>query len=151
MTAQPASTTQMLLTHLGDFRWLRAHVSFYAVGVVMLVCANLIIGGSQLWSLTAVGIWSILVFIHMILLAIARLSSELIEDDDEEVVLLPVKDAVIVHASPEPDPAGTWTAVEPAQSTTDVAAEPAETVSWQVATDTAQAKPKLDTNPEADT
>lgn len=141
MAMQPASTTQTFLSSLGDFRWLRGHVSVYAVGVVLLVSANLVIGGAQIWSLTAVGIWSMFLFIHAILLAIARLTNELLADDDgEEIVLLPVRDAVIVDPSPKPDPTVTWEHVQPAENTEDVKAEPAETVSWQVATDAAQAK-----------
>lgn len=151
MAAQPASTTQTLLASLGDFRWLRGHVSVYAVGVVLLVSANLLIGGSSIWSLTAVGIWSLLLFIHVVLLAIARLSIELLTDDDEEeIVLLPVRDAVIVDPTPAPDPTVTWAKVEPASASSAEAAEPNETVSWQVATDAAQAKWKTEKNPEAE-
>ena len=96
MATQQASTGSILLTSLGDFRWVRAHVSFYAVGAVLLVGANLLVGGSRLWSLTAIGIWSMLLIVHLLLLAIARLSTQLLADDDEEVALLPMKDAVIV-------------------------------------------------------
>lgn len=139
MATQQAPTGSILLTSLGDFRWVRAHVSLYAVGAVLLVGANLLIGGSRLWSLTAIGIWSMLLIVHLLLLAIARLSTQLLADDDEEVVLLPVKDAVIVD--PKPDPTATWESVEPADAAEDASAENSDTVSWQVATDVAQAKP----------
>lgn len=140
MASQPMSTSAILLASLGDFRWVRAHVSFFAVGAILLTGANLLIGGSRLWSLTAIGIWSMLLIVHLVLLAIARLSTELLTDDDEEVVLLPVQDAVIVD--PKPDPTSTWTGVEPANSTNDDTAENSEKVSWQIATDFAQAKPQ---------
>lgn len=109
------------------------------MGAVALVGVNLLIGGSRLWSLTAIGIWSMLIIVHLVLLAIARLSTQLLADDDEEIVLLPVKDAVIVD--PKPDPTATWTGVESADSTRDQTAENSETVSWQIATDVAQARP----------
>lgn len=137
MATQPVPTSSILVGSIGDFRWVRAHVSFFAVGAVLLVCANLLIGGSRLWSLTAVGIWSMLIVVHLVLLAIARLSTQLMADDDEEVVLLPVKDAVIVDPRPDPN---TWTGVEPADATESSPAQATETVSWQIATDTAQAK-----------
>lgn len=140
MASQPMPTSAILLATIGDFRWVRAHVSFFAVGAVLLTGANLLVGGSRLWSLTAIGIWSMLLVVHLVLLAIARLSTELLADDEEEVVLLPVKDAVIVGS--RPDPTSTWAGVEPAKSTSDDTAETSEKVSWQIATDMAQAKPQ---------
>lgn len=148
MATQQAPTGSIWLTSLSDFRWVRAHVSFYAVGAVFLVGVNLLIGGSRLWSLTAIGIWSMLLIVHLLLLAIARLTTQLLADDDEEVVLLPMKDAVIVD--PKPDPTATWQGVEPAESSEDASAESSETVSWQVATDVAQAKP-YENDTEAET
>lgn len=150
MVSQGFPTSSTLIATFGDFRWVRAHVSVYSVGVVLLVSANLLIGGSRLWSLTAVGIWSIFLFIHLIILAIARLSNELLSDDDEEIVLLPVQDAVIVDPLPAPDPTATWSTVEPARATQDSEAEESELVSWQVATDAAQAKRVPQDKPEND-
>lgn len=140
MATQQVSTSSILAGTLGDFRWVRAHVSIFAVGTVLLVCANLLIGGSRLWSLTAVGIWSMLIVVHMVLLAIARLSTQLDDDEDEEIVLLPVKDAVFID--PKPDPTTTWTDVEPAKPTEPFPTQSNEgnTVSWQIATDAAQVK-----------
>lgn len=142
MATKSPSTGSILLALVGDFRWVRAHVSIFAVGAVLLVAVNLIIGGARLWSLTAVGIWGMFLIVHLLLLAIARLSIELLADDDEEVVLLPVRDAVIVD--PQPDPTATWFSVEPANSTESPAAESSDLVSWQVATDVAQGKPADD-------
>lgn len=139
MATRPASTGSVILASFADFRWVRVHVSFFTVGTIILVCANLLIGGSRMWSLTAVGIWSMFLIVHLVSLAIARLSAQLLQDDDEEVVLLPVKDAVIVD--PKPDPTATWLGVEKADSTTASTAEASEAVSWQVATDVAQVKP----------
>lgn len=148
MASQLVTSASAPLSVFGDFRWVRAHVSFYAVGVVLMVSTNLLIGGSRTWSLTAIGIWSILLFIHLIVLAIARLSNELLNDDDEEIVLLPVQDAVIVDPSPVPDPSATWTTVESADSESDTTAEASETVSWQIATDAAQARWQTDSDSE---
>lgn len=115
-----------------------------------MVGANLLIGGSRIWSLTAIGIWSIFLFIHLIVLVIARLSNELLTDDDEEIVLLPVQDAVIVDPTPSPDPTTTWTSVESADSASNTSAETLETVSWQIATDAAQARWKSESASEND-
>lgn len=147
MATQATPTSSSLLAAFGDFRWVRAHVSVYAVGVVSMVGANLFIGGSRLWSFTAIGIWSIFLFIHVIILAIARLSSELLADDDEEIVLLPVQDAVIVDPVPAPDPTAAWTTVEPADASSDSNASSNDTVSWQIATDAAQARWQADSDP----
>lgn len=144
-----APTTSNLLSTLGDFRWLRAHVSFYAVGVVVLVVINVLVGGPRLWSLTATGIWSLLIFIHLVLVAIARLSTELLADDEEEIVLLPVKDAVLVDPTRNFDPASTWSTVEPAEATNQPNAEDSEQVSWQIATNAAQARRQTDETPES--
>lgn len=148
MAIEHAPPPNPLLATLGDFRWVRAHLSVYAVGVVLLVCVNLLIGGTRLWSLTATGIWSIFLFVHLILLTIARLSNELFSDDDEEIVLLPVQEAVIVDPAPSPDPTETWSKVEPAAAANSSGAESSETVSWQIATDAAQAKRQPDSEPE---
>lgn len=150
MVSQPAPTVSGPLSVFGDFRWLRAHISIYAVGVILLVGSNLLIGGSRLWSLTAIAIWSIFLFIHLLILVIARLSNELLADDDEEVVLLPFQDAVIVDPTPVPDPTTTWTTVEPADSARGSGAKPDEAVSWQIATDAAQARWKSDSAVEND-
>lgn len=139
MARQPATTGSGFLSAAGDFRWVRVHVSMFAVGVVLLVSLNLLMGGATLWSLTATGIWSLLLIVHLILVAIARLSAELLAEDDEEVVLLPINDAVIVDPLQAPDPTATWISVQPAEAAPDQD-ETTETVSWQIATDVAQAK-----------
>lgn len=138
MASNAAATASTLIESVGDFRWIRAHVSMFAVGAVLIVCINLILSSSSLWSLTAIGIWAILLLVHLLVLAIARLSNQLIADeDDEEIVLLPVKDAVIV--APSTEVTSSWTDVKAAQSTEEAPAQPGETVSWQIATDAAQA------------
>lgn len=127
-----------LVTHLGESRWVRGHISIFCVGAVMLVSANLLGGGSELWSLTAIGIWIMLLVVHIIIVAIVRLSHVLLADDEEEIVLLPIKDALTVE--PKRDPGSTWADASPASSTGQSASAPRETVSWTVATDAAQAK-----------
>lgn len=137
MVSSPVKPSHSLRAALGDARWVRAHISTLAVGAVVLVSINLLIGSDELWSLTAIGIWAMLFVVHLAVLVIARLSGELLDDDEEEIVLLPVQDAVIVHpaTTPVPTPAPT------------IASEPAadqpraeEAVSWQVATDAAQVR-----------
>lgn len=140
MATRGSTTAPAILIVLGDFRWVRAHISLFSVGAVILVCANLLIGGGRLWSLTAIGIWSMLLIVHLVVLAIARLSVQLLTDDDEEVVLLPIRDAVIVD--PKPDPAATWTEAEPPEPGEEQSTTSSDTVSWQLATDRAQAKPE---------
>lgn len=150
MATSTASTMSTLLATTGDFRWVRAHVSFFAVGAVLLVGANLLVAGARLWSLTAIGIWSMLLVVHLVLLAIARLSEELLTDDDEEIVVLPVQDAVIVNPQPG-DPAATWSTNPDDAASTDLPEDSEnETVSWQVATDLAQARRTPDSPTEAE-
>jgi hypothetical protein len=149
MTTGFASTSTSWFHAVGQFRWLRAHVSTFCLGAVLLACANLLSGGSSLWSLTAIGVWILLLFVHLILLAIARLASLLMAEDDEEVVLLPIQEAVIVE--PKPDPAATWTPTAPIATTPGQAASPnerdAETIPWSVATDVAQVRRPISGEP----
>jgi len=149
MTTGFAGTSGSWLTALGQFRWLRAHISTFCLGAVLLACANLLIGGSSLWALTATGLWILLLFVHGILLAIARLSALLMADDEEEIVLLPIQDAVIVE--PKPDPAATWTTADQTAATdseSTAAREPAdEKIPWSVATDVAQVRRPISGEP----
>lgn len=136
MEPSPAITPRSVLATLGDARWVRAHVSTLAVSAVMLVSANLLIGSDDLWSLTVIGIWSMLLVVHVTLLIIARLSFELLDEDEEEIVLLPIKDAVFMY--PADSPTAAPSASVPPKRTP---REGEETIfSWQVATDAAQAR-----------
>lgn len=134
------ATAPSLVTHLGESRWVRGHISAFCVGAVVLVSANLLTGGSSLWSLTAIGIWIMLLLVHLIVVVIARLSHVLLADDEEEIVLLPIKDALIIE--PKRDPTSTWVDTSPGTATDKPAGPtvPHETVSWTVATDAAQVK-----------
>lgn len=134
MATSPANAPRSVLSTLGDARWVRAHVSTLAVGAVVLVSTNLLIGSDELWSLTVIGIWAMLLVVHVTVLIIARLSGELMDDDEEEIVLLPVQDAVIVHPSAKPTPTPAASAPPESGPTS------GESVSWQVATDAAQAR-----------
>ena len=147
MTTGFAGTSTSLLDTVGQFRWLRAHISTFCLGAVLLACANLLIGGSSLWALTAIGIWIMLLFVHGIVLAIARLSALLMADDEEEIVLLPIQDAVIIE--PKPDPSATWTTVAPTATVSgESSPEPAaEKVPWSVATDVAQVRRPISGEP----
>lgn len=149
MTTGFAGTSTSLLDTLGQFRWLRAHISTFFLGAVLLACVNLLLGDSGLWSLTAIGIWIILLFVHGIVLAIARLSALLMADDEEEIVLLPIKDAVVIE--PKPDPAATWSTPGHAEARGGESPAPAdpgtEKVPWSVATDVAQVRRPISGEP----
>lgn len=146
MASSAATAPSPILGALGDFRWVRAHVSIFAVGVVLLVCINLLMGSSSLWSLTATGIWGLLLIVHVVVLIIARLSTQLLlDDDDEEIVLLPVKEAVIVN--PASGATATWAEATPPPPTEGPPAPPQETVSWEVATNVAQVKRNITEEP----
>lgn len=139
MSERSIESAPSWLTHLGDIRWVRAHISTFCIGAVLLVCINLLMGSAEMWSLTAIGIWIMLLLVHIVIVLIARLSTQLLaDDDDEEVVLLPVKDAVIIQ--PKADPPASWTT--PTATTSEQVDTPGEsdTVSWSVATDMAQVK-----------
>lgn len=138
MSARSRASSPSWLMHLGDVRWVRGHISTFCLGAVLLVSADLLFGGSELWSLTAIGIWIMLLLVHILLVVIARLSMQLLADDDEEIVLLPIKEAVFNE--PKADIPESWK--EPSIARQDPAPEtsPNETVSWTVATDMAQAK-----------
>lgn len=133
-----ADRSQMLAT-IGDFRWLRGHVSTFFVGMVLLVCINIVIGSSNLWAYTATGTWLLLLAVHGIVVAIARLTTVLLADnEDEEPNLLPVQDAVLV--SIKPDPTATWVDANVPIESSPPPPTHDETVSWQIATDAAQGK-----------
>ena len=139
MSVQSIESSPSWITHLGDARWVRAHISTFCLGAVILVGANLLFGGDDFWSLTAIGIWIMLLIVHIVVVIIARLSLQLMADDEEEVVLLPIKDAVIIEPAAAPPSWETLTTPEPWRE------EPKspvadETVSWSVATDVAQVK-----------
>lgn len=63
--------------------WLRAHLSTFALGSVVLLAINLLRGSGGIWADTAIGAWGTLVVAHGILLAIARLMTELLADEDD--------------------------------------------------------------------
>lgn len=138
MLNQAPPTSSIFPGALGDFRWVRAHVSIFAVGAVLLVIINTLIGGSSLWSLTSIGIWSMLIIVHLVLLAIARLSTELLADDEENTQPMPTRDAFVMD--PQTNSTESWGRTDQSASTSGNASPNPETVSWQIATDVAQAK-----------
>ncbi len=66
--------------------WLRAHLSTFALGSVILLVINLLRGSGGIWADTAIGAWGILVLAHGIMLLIARLLGELLSDEEEKEV-----------------------------------------------------------------
>lgn len=142
------------LLRISQFQWVRAHVSLMAVGVVLLLSINLLMGGSRLWALTAIGIWGLLLLVHIILLAIARLSIVLItSEEEEEIVLLPIQEATVVPQVPSPARPThdtTWKTTAVDTNAPELRADSGETVSWQIATDAARLKRKEDSEPGDD-
>lgn len=63
--------------------WLRAHLSAFALGSVVLLVINLLRGTGGVWADIAIGAWGVLVLAHGIALIIARLLQELASDDDK--------------------------------------------------------------------
>lgn len=63
--------------------WLRAHLSTFALGSVLLLAINLLRGLGGIWADTAIGAWGVLVVAHGIILVIARLLTELLADEDD--------------------------------------------------------------------
>lgn len=78
--------------------WLRAHLSTFAIGSVVLLTINLMQGSGGVWADTAIGAWGILILAHGILLLIARLLRELMADDDD---LQPIRPASEMTWSPQ--------------------------------------------------
>jgi hypothetical protein len=62
--------------------YLRAHISLYAVGCVVLLGVDLLGGSGSVWADTAIGAWGMLIIAHGILMIIARLLQELLADDE---------------------------------------------------------------------
>ena len=62
--------------------YLRAHISVYAVGCVVLLGVDLLGGSGNVWADTAIGAWGMLIVAHGILMIIARLLQELLADDE---------------------------------------------------------------------
>lgn len=71
--------------HLGRVSYIRGHISLYAIGCVLLLALNLLFGDGAVWADTAIGAWGILLIAHGIVAVIARLTGELLAEDDGEV------------------------------------------------------------------
>lgn len=74
------------LDHLGRGSWLRAHISTFAIGSVILLSLNLLRGSGGVWADTAIGAWATLIVAHGIAMVIARLLQELLADDGDEAI-----------------------------------------------------------------
>jgi hypothetical protein len=66
--------------------WLRAHISTFAIGSVILLVINLLRGSGGIWADTAIGAWGILIVAHGIAMIIARLLQELLADGGDEQI-----------------------------------------------------------------
>jgi hypothetical protein len=137
------------LDHLGRGMYLRAHISVFAVGCVVLLGIDLLGGSGGIWADTAIGAWGMLLVVHGILMIIARLLQELLADDDEQ----PIRPASEMqwHA-PSTWTLPAWVQQQSSPSnrqTSDAAPAPpqagtdnSDRVSWQAATDAAWLAPK---------
>lgn len=83
--------------------WLRAHLSTFAIGTVVLLTINLLRGDGGVWADTAIGAWGVLILAHGILLLIARLLQELLANDEEQ----PIRPASEIQWTPQ----SPWTVV----------------------------------------
>lgn len=146
-TPTPANTPW--LEHLGRGMYLRGHISVYAVGSVVILALNLLLGSGGVWADTAIGAWGMLVVVHGILLMIARLLRELMAEDLTE----PVRPASEMRwQSPStwtlPPRASHQTAPPETRQASPATPDPkpdsadSERVSWQAATDAAWLAPK---------
>lgn len=140
----PTDMTRWLY-HARRFSLVRAHISVFAVGSVLLLSVNLLAGSSRVWASTWISAWALLIIMHAIVAGIATLAIQLMADDDE------IRPASEVSW----EPATTWTAPPPVAGPEPAEPQPAakpdsarwpepvppvkdeERVSWKAASDAA--------------
>lgn len=126
--------------------YLRAHISVFAVGCVLLLGIDLLDGSGGVWADTAIGAWGMLVVAHGLLMIIARLLQELLADDEDQ----PIRPSSAMQwrvpstwtlppraQSPPPAPE----ADSPGDGTTRPDPGASERVSWRAATNAAWLAP----------
>lgn len=104
-TQQPSYDARNYLDQAQRFSLVRAHISVFALGSVLLLVVNLLIGSGSVWAGTWIGAWGLIVVMHAVIAGIAGLILQLLADDDD------IRPASEVHWSP----AETWSTrpVEP--------------------------------------
>lgn len=156
-----SSSARAWLDHLGRFTYIRAHISTFAVGSVLLLALDLLSQGGGVWADTLIGAWAILLVVHGLIAVIARLLKELL-DDDAEAGLRPASEmrwgspstwsrSSRQQRTPVPPPWPPTTPQPPRQSgsspppdTTKLTED--ERVPWQAAVDTAWLAPREPAN-----
>lgn len=71
------------LSRAQRFSLVRAHISLFAVGSVLLFSVNLLSASSSIWADNWVSSWALLVIIHAIVAGIATLAIQLLSEDDD--------------------------------------------------------------------
>lgn len=135
------------LEHARQFSYVRAHISAFAIGSVLLLTLNLLVQSPEIWADTWITAWGMIVVMHGVVASIATLATQLMAEDDvrpaSEVDWRPVDSGATWQApKPEPPaappetPADAWqaAATQPGPANT---TETEERVSWQAAADAA--------------
>ncbi|HEV2074307.1 MAG TPA: hypothetical protein VGR29_11775 [Thermomicrobiales bacterium] len=117
---RPSYDPRDVLYRTQRFSLVRAHISAFAFGSVLLLVVNLLIGSGSIWAATLIGAWALIVVMHAIIAGIASLILQLLAEDDD------IRPASEVRWRP----AKTWAATEPP-------AEPASSWSSPPAPETA--------------
>ena len=141
--------TNPWLYHAQRFSYVRAHISAFAAGSVILLALNLLVRSPDIWADTWITAWGLLVIMHGVIATMATLATQLMAEDDvrpaSEVSWRPVSPDVtwVAPLEPKPEPVSpespedTWQAPpSPEPEGIDTAAEE-ERVSWQAASDAA--------------
>lgn len=131
----PRVDLRSALLTLRQFRWFRGHVSTFAVGSVLLLTFNLLLPVRTVWAATLIGMWGVIVIAHLIVIAMARLGLELLEDDTppRRVQMAPWRPA---QYGPPP-PSGWRVPPEDDPARAGASAHHGERMSWKSATDAA--------------
>lgn len=143
----PGIRLEDVLHQLGQFRWLRGHISTFAVGSVALLTFNLLLPVGTVWAATVIGVWLVLLVAHGILLVMARLSQELLKEDPPPQLAQwrPVEPAV-PKTPPAPEKASGWKQPSGEKTSGKQETSEPERMSWKSATDAAW----LTTKPDKD-
>lgn len=134
------------LDHARQFSYVRAHISAFAAGSVVLLGLNLLMQSPDIWADSWITAWGLIVVMHVVIASIATLTVQLMAEDDDirpasEVNWRPVNPAATWQA-PKPEPPAEPEAPVDAWQAASAPKEPASTeegerVSWQAAADAA--------------
>lgn len=145
--APPPDDSNSWLEHARQFSYVRAHLSAFALGSVLLLSLNLLVRSPDIWADTWIMAWGMIVIMHVVVAIIATLTIQLMAEDDirpaSEVDWRPVN-PVSTWKAPKADqpasspetPADIWQAAATDRGT-DRTAAGEDRVSWQAAADAA--------------